>query len=84
MAKRYRVKCSKCGDTYTEAIPVWPPMIGDVNGDRIVNLKDVTMLKKYVANSVTRDDIVYTNSNVDGDTLVNVKDVNALKKRIAG
>ena len=76
--------CSRCNGTYTEAIPVKPPKIGDVDGDGLVNVKDLTLLKKYLASTVTIDDIVDVNSNIDGEDGIGVKDARALKLMIAG
>ena len=58
--------------------------LGDVNGDGIVNVKDITTLKKYLASAITLDDIVFQNSDIDGNGAVGVKDLNELKSLIAG
>ena len=76
--------CTVCGDTYTESVPVIPPMIGDVNGDRVLNVKDIQLLKKFVASTVTINEIVDVNSDIDGDGTIGVKDLRALKSMLAG
>ncbi len=76
--------CTECGETYSEEIPVLPPMNGDVNGDGVVNMKDLQMLKKFIAATATVDEIVYGNSDIDGDGTVGIKDIGALKSMLAG
>ncbi len=76
--------CAECGETYTEVIPVLPPKIGDVNGDGVTNMKDIQLLKKFVASTVTIDDIVDVNSDIDGDGTIGFKDLRLLKSNLAG
>ncbi len=76
--------CTECGETYTDVIPPLEPMIGDVNGDGALNVKDLTLLKKYVAGSVSADDVVLVNCDIDGDEAIGIKDIAALRKLIAG
>ncbi len=64
--------------------PISDVLIGDVNGDGAVNLKDLTLLKKYKAGSVTLDDIVAANSDIDGDGTISLKDIPALRRLISG
>ncbi len=71
--------CTRCGETYTESVAVIPPLCGDVNGDGIVNIRDINPIKKYLAGQSGSDGFVYVNADVDGDGIVNVKDVTALK-----
>ena len=56
---------------------------GDLNGDGYVNLKDVTILRRYIAGGW---DIVIDESAADlnGDGAVNLKDVTLLRRKIAG
>ena len=55
---------------------------GDVNGDGVVNSKDLVILKRYLANwkDVTIDE---KNADVNGDGVVNTKDVVILKRYLA-
>lgn len=76
--------CTGCGETYTEDIPVLPPKIGDVNGDGVVNVKDIQQLKKFLASTVTINDIADVNSDIDGDGTIGVKDIRELKYLVAG
>ncbi|MBR3849526.1 MAG: hypothetical protein IKM36_03420, partial [Oscillospiraceae bacterium] len=57
--------------------------VGDVNNDAAVNAKDVTILRRYIAEGygVTIDEGV-GNTNRDGE--VNAKDVTTLRRYLAG
>ena len=59
------------------------PKNGDVNGDGVVNAKDVTTLRRHLAGgwSVT---IVDANSDINGDGTINAKDVTMLRRALAG
>lgn len=56
---------------------------GDINGDGTINLKDVVMLRRYIAGgwNVTADDAA---ADVNGDGKVNLKDAVTLRRYIAG
>ncbi|MBR5372797.1 MAG: leucine-rich repeat protein [Oscillospiraceae bacterium] len=56
---------------------------GDMNGDGAVNLKDVTILRRYIAGgwTVVLDE---TAADINGDGKVNLKDVTLLRRYIAG
>ena len=58
---------------YVESLP------GDIDGDGLVNVKDVTALVNQIATGKTTDA-----ADIDGDGLVNVKDVTALVNLIVG
>ena len=57
--------------------------MGDVNGDGTVNLKDVVMIRRYIAGgwNVTINESV---ADVNGDGNVNLKDVVMIRRYIAG
>lgn len=57
-------------------------MAGDVNGDSVVDAKDVTLLKRYLAgwSGVT----VGAAADVNNDSVVDAKDVTLLKRYLAG
>ena len=57
-------------------------LYGDVNGDGIVNKKDVLGLKKYLADNAYVIDL--DAANVNGDSYVNKKDLLRLKQYLAG
>ena len=65
--------------TGTEADDI---LYGDANGDGAVNMKDVLILRKFLAGI----DVSYVefNSDVNGDGAVNMKDVLILRKFLAG
>ena len=56
---------------------------GDLNGDGSVNLKDVVIMRRYIAGgwNVTIDE---TAADMNGDGEVNLKDVVLLRRQIAG
>ena len=76
--------CINCG----EADPDYVAFIyGDVNGDGVINTKDVILLRKYIAakNPITGECDVEISAGADanGDGVINTKDVILLRKYIA-
>ena len=65
------------------SVNVNPVIIGDVNGDGIVNMKDLQHLKKYLSSMITVDEISRENSDIGGDGLINIKDLTAIKILLA-
>lgn len=53
------------------------PLIGDVNGDGVVNITDVTCLINYLL-SKQGHNIDFQNSDVDGDGRINISDLTEL------
>ena len=63
---------------YTIIFPEEPePIPGDVNGDGVRNIGDVTRLINFLLGGGT-DDFVYANADVDGSGNVSIGDVTAL------
>lgn len=58
-------------------------ILGDVNGDGKVNVKDATMIQKAAAKIITLTDAENLRANVNGDNKVNVKDATAIQKSAA-
>ncbi|MBQ3566621.1 MAG: leucine-rich repeat protein [Oscillospiraceae bacterium] len=56
---------------------------GDVNNDSLIDLKDVVMIRRYVAGGWNVD-INADNADVNGDDAVNLKDVVLIRRYIAG
>ncbi|MBR5370992.1 MAG: leucine-rich repeat protein [Oscillospiraceae bacterium] len=56
---------------------------GDINGDKEVNLKDVVLLRRYIAGgwNVSVDEAI---ADINGDGTVNLKDAVLLRRQIAG
>lgn len=57
---------------------------GDVNKDSQVNVKDATMIQKFVADMVEFDSAQIKCGDVDADNRVTVKDATAIQKYTAG
>ena len=55
-------------------------VLGDVNGDGKVNVKDATMIQKAAAKIIILTDAENLKANVNGDSKVNVKDATAIQK----
>ncbi len=58
-------------------------LAGDANGDGTVNVKDATLIQKFVANMVELGAEALAVSDVNEDGAVNVKDATAVQKIIA-
>lgn len=56
---------------------------GDANGDGIVNIKDVVLLKRYIGNDETAI-IIEKNMDVNADGQISVKDAVIIKRVIGG
>ena len=59
-----------------------PVLAGDANKDGAVNMKDVLVVRKYLASLTT--DLDLKAADMNGDGAVNMKDVLALRKKLAG
>ena len=57
--------------------------LGDVNGDGLVNINDVTMLQRYLAELENLSGIYYYVANVTGDDAVTISDATAIQMYIA-
>ena len=67
----------------TEA-PTQPEvLLGDANGDNVVNMKDVLMLRKNIA-GIAADGFNSAAADFNQDGSINMKDVLGLRKQIAG
>ena len=56
--------------------------LGDANGDGDVNMKDVLLVRKYMAGTSVEMDMLAADATDDG--AVNMKDVLAIRKHVAG
>jgi len=76
--------CSRCGLTKNTVLPKLGADLGDLNGDGVINSKDVTLLRRYLAGgySVTLTNELIADVNKDG--VVNAKDVTILRRFLAG
>ena len=72
--------------TPDETEPVIPEdkgILGDVNGDGKVNIKDATLIQKFAAKLMELTDAEKIRADVNADTKVNVKDATAIQKYVA-
>ncbi len=58
-------------------------MLGDVNADGKLNIKDVTAVQKYAAKIVEFDEVQQAVADFNGDGKINVKDATQMQKKIA-
>ncbi len=59
-------------------------ILGDVNDDGNVNMKDILLIRKAVAGIVNLDEINQTNADMNSDDNINMKDILLLRKSVAG
>ena len=58
---------------------------GDVNLDGKLNVKDVTLVQKYVARTVTTlSELAYKQGDVNDDGMLTIKDATKIQQMIAG
>ncbi len=74
------------GDDYEVLIfgPEKTAAKGDVNGDGKVNIDDVTLIQKYIANMAELDSIQFKAADLNGDENANIDDVTIIQKFLAG
>jgi len=58
-------------------------IIGDTNGDSKVNIKDATLIQKYIAKMDTEAEIIPEIADCDKDLKINIKDVTLIQKYLA-
>ena len=75
--------CTRCGETYTDSIPVLPPKYGDLNGDGVVNMRDLLAAKIFIASIYTVNDIVFVNGDIDEDGVITVRDISLLSRKLS-
>lgn len=61
---------------------VQPPMLGDVNGDGLVNLADAIVVLKIIAQT-GQGEIVHTTGDVDGDGKAGVEDLIYILQKVS-
>ncbi|MGN0452929.1 MAG: starch-binding protein [Ruminococcus sp.] len=59
-------------------------MVGDADGNGIVNVKDATAVQKHAANIITLVGQLFENADFNSDGAVNVKDATGIQKQVAG
>ena len=79
VTREYTVTVS--GDTKTQNAEIW--LLGDVNGDGIVNIKDCSRLFKHVNKTqLLTDAYALKCANTNGDSTINIKDCSRLFKHV--
>lgn len=58
--------------------------VGDANGDGMINIKDATLIQKFLANLQSLSTFSMHTSDVNNDGRVTIKDATAIQKKIAG
>lgn len=71
-AERYDIKFISTGNFF-----------GDVNSDRMINIKDATAIQSYLAGLANLNDFEKTAADIDGSGEINVLDATALQKKLA-
>ncbi len=71
---------------YEFTVPYTHPGVrGDTDGDGAVGIRDLVMLKKFVASQdLSEVTFVYANADINGDGTVNMTDIGAMKLLLAG
>ncbi len=67
-----------------EILPSVGGRIGDVNMDKDINIKDATLVQKYIAKLETLSDEQLILADADLDLDVNIKDATYIQKLVAG
>ncbi len=57
---------------------------GDVNGDKSVNIIDVTLIQKYIVKIETFTANQFKAADVENDNIIDVRDITKIQKMIAG
>lgn len=91
---RYKLKEGSTTPTTPEeptTIPTEPTtpdnplfMQGDVNRDGKLNIRDATLIQKYLAKMVTADDLSLLAADYNLDGKINIKDATTIQKKLAG
>ena len=59
-------------------------LLGDADGDDSVNIRDATLIQKFVADMVTLDEAAQIYADTDRNDEVNIKDATLIQKAIVG
>lgn len=65
-------------------VTVYSYILGDVNRDGVVDIKDVTVLRRYLAGTIAEADVDLLAADCNGDGVVDIKDVTVLRRYLAG
>ncbi len=75
----------EASDITPEASPDENPMrlLGDTDNNSVVNVKDATLIRKFIADLSTLDEISQIYADVDRNETVNIKDATVIQKYVA-
>ncbi len=73
---------SSSEDTSSSVSDVKPSLLGDVNSDNEIDIRDVTYLNQSLIKAITLTDVQSANANVINDGVVDISDLGQLKKFI--
>ena len=65
-------------------VVVYTYLLGDVNRDGLVDIKDVTVLRRYLAGTAAEEDVDLLAADCNEDGVVDIKDVTILRRYLAG
>lgn len=57
-------------------------LLGDINFDGLIDVKDVSLVQKYIAGVYSFNDMQFYAADLNQDAKVNIKDVSALQNLI--
>ena len=75
-------ECTRCGELDDVLIPKLDPLPGDVNGDRLITIRDVAAMKQLLA-GIGEFELLVGNTDVSGDGLITLVDLSSLKVMLA-
>jgi hypothetical protein len=58
------------------------PLVGDANGDKLVDARDARAILRYLANMMPENELNMTLADVNGDGLVDARDARAILRRL--
>ncbi len=74
--------CTRCDSTSENTEVLY--LLGEVNADGVVNVKDIVCLKKLIAGNYPSSQVVTVNCDIDNDDFTSIKDITAIKKLVSG
>ncbi len=57
--------------------------VGDVNGDGLLTIKDLSDIKRFIAGAGDESEFVPANCDINGDGLITIQDISEIKRKLA-